>query len=53
MPEVVSVGLTEEEAREENNNIKVSKFTFMTNGKALGMGEAEGITGKPIHLARG
>jgi len=43
MPEVASVGLTEEEARKENNNIKVSKFPFMANGKALGMGETEGI----------
>ncbi|OQY38403.1 dihydrolipoyl dehydrogenase [Candidatus Atribacteria bacterium 4572_76] len=43
MPEVASVGLTEEEARKENNNIKVSKFPFMANGKALGMGETEGV----------
>jgi len=43
MPEVGSVGLTEEEARKENNNIKVSKFPFMANGKALGMGETEGM----------
>ncbi|MEA3453966.1 MAG: dihydrolipoyl dehydrogenase [Candidatus Caldatribacteriota bacterium] len=43
MPEVASVGLTEEEARKENNNIKVSKFPFMANGKALCMGETEGM----------
>jgi len=43
MPEVASVGLTEEEARKENNNIKISKFPFMANGKALGMGETEGM----------
>ena len=43
IPEVASVGLTEEEARKENNNIKVSKFPFMANGKALGMGETEGM----------
>jgi len=43
MPEVASVGLTEEEARKENNNIKVSKFPFMANGKAMGMEEAEGM----------
>ena len=43
MPEVASVGLTEAEARKENNNIKVSKFPFMANGKALGMGETEGM----------
>ena len=43
MPEVASVGLTEEEAQKENNNIKVSKFPFMANSKALGMGETEGM----------
>lgn len=44
MPEVASVGLTEEEARKENhNNIKVSKFPFIANGKALSMGETEGM----------
>jgi len=43
MPEVASVGLTEEEARKENNNLKISKFPFMANGKALGMGETEGM----------
>ncbi|HAJ32619.1 MAG TPA: dihydrolipoyl dehydrogenase [Candidatus Atribacteria bacterium] len=43
MPEVASVGLTEEEARKENDNIKISKFPFMANGKALGMGETEGM----------
>jgi len=43
MPEVASVGLTEGEARKENDNIKISKFPFMANGKALGMGEAEGM----------
>jgi dihydrolipoamide dehydrogenase len=43
MPEVASVGLTEEEARQENDNIKVSKFPFIANGKALGMGETEGM----------
>ena len=42
MPEVADVGLTEEEARKENDNIKVSKFPFMANGKALGMDETEG-----------
>ncbi|HER24358.1 MAG TPA: dihydrolipoyl dehydrogenase [Candidatus Atribacteria bacterium] len=43
MPEVASVGLTEEEAGKENHKIKVSKFPFMANGKALCMGESEGM----------
>ncbi|MBA7584615.1 Dihydrolipoyl dehydrogenase [subsurface metagenome] len=43
IPEVASVGLTEEEARRENSNIKVSKFPFRANSKALIMGETEGM----------
>jgi dihydrolipoamide dehydrogenase len=43
MPEVASIGLTEEEARKENDNIKVYKFHFTTNGKALDMGGTEGM----------
>ncbi len=43
MPEVASVGLTEEEARKENINIKISKFPFIANSKALAMGETDGL----------
>ena len=42
-PEVASVGLTESEAREKYSNIKVSKFPYVANGKALAMGEKEGM----------
>ena len=43
MPEVASVGLTEKEAREKYSQVKISKFPYMANGKALGMGETEGL----------
>ncbi|MBA7693403.1 Dihydrolipoyl dehydrogenase [subsurface metagenome] len=43
IPEIASVGLTEEEARKENSNIKVSKSPFRANSKALIMGEIEGM----------
>jgi len=43
IPEVASVGLTEPQARKENSNIKVSKSSFVANGKALAMGETEGL----------
>ena len=43
IPEVASVGLTEPQARKENSNIKVSKSSFAANGKALAMGETEGL----------
>ena len=42
MSEVASAGLTEEKARKGNNSIEVSKFLFMANVNALGMGEVEG-----------
>jgi len=43
IPEVASVGLTEKEAREKYPRTKISKFPYMANGKALGMGEVEGL----------
>ncbi|MCJ7788651.1 MAG: dihydrolipoyl dehydrogenase [Candidatus Atribacteria bacterium] len=43
LPEVASVGLTEEEARKKYDQVKVSKFPYLANGKALGMGETEGM----------
>lgn len=42
-PEVASVGLTEEKAREQYTSIKVGKFNFRANGKALGIGETYGF----------
>lgn len=41
-PEVGCVGLTEEQAREQGYNVKVSRFPFAAIGKALTMGETEG-----------
>lgn len=43
-PEVASVGLTEAQAREQNPNIRVGKFPWVANGKALTANEAEGFT---------
>ncbi len=43
IPEVASVGLREKEARDKGLDIKVSKFPFTANGRALAMGEAEGV----------
>ena len=42
-PEVAHVGLTEDEAKEKGLDIKVSKFMFGANGKALAMGEGDGL----------
>lgn len=42
-PQVANVGLTEDQARARVNNIKVGKFPFMANGKAIALGETEGM----------
>ena len=42
-PEVASVGLSEEEAHQKGYSIKVGRFPFMGNGKALILGEREGF----------
>jgi dihydrolipoamide dehydrogenase len=42
-PQVASVGLTEAKAKEAGYEIKVGKFPFMANGKAIAMGEPDGL----------
>ncbi len=42
-PQVASVGLTEAKAREAGHDIRVGRFPFIGNGKAIAMGEPEGL----------
>ncbi|WP_298090408.1 dihydrolipoyl dehydrogenase [uncultured Sphingomonas sp.] len=42
-PQVASVGLTEAKAKEAGYSVKVGKFPFIGNGKAIALGEAEGF----------
>ncbi|MGZ4162369.1 MAG: FAD-dependent oxidoreductase, partial [Neobacillus sp.] len=42
-PEVSSVGITEEQAKEKGYNVKVGKFSFRVIGKALVFGESDGF----------
>ena len=42
-PQVASVGLTEAKAKEAGYSIKVGRFPFIGNGKAIALGEAEGM----------
>ncbi|HEX5184654.1 MAG TPA: dihydrolipoyl dehydrogenase [Allosphingosinicella sp.] len=42
-PQVASVGLTEAKAKEQGLKVKVGKFPFIGNGKAIALGEAEGF----------
>lgn len=43
MPQIASVGLTEEAAKIEGHQISVGRFPFMGNGKAIALGEEEGL----------
>ena len=42
-PQVASVGYTEAKAKELGHDIKVGRFPFIGNGKAIALGEAEGM----------
>ncbi|MCR8546959.1 dihydrolipoyl dehydrogenase [Salipiger sp. P9] len=42
-PQVASVGLTEAQAKEKGYDIKVGRFPFIGNGKAIALGEPEGL----------
>jgi len=42
-PEVASIGLSEAEALEKGLDIKVGRFPFVANGRALASGEREGV----------
>lgn len=42
-PQVASVGLTEKRAKEAGYDIKVGRFPFMGNGKAIALGEPDGL----------
>ncbi|OJY76975.1 MAG: dihydrolipoyl dehydrogenase [Rhodospirillales bacterium 70-18] len=42
-PQVASVGMTEARAREAGHEVRVGKFPFIGNGKAIAMGEPEGL----------
>ena len=42
-PQVASVGFTEAAAKEAGYEVKVGKFPFVGNGKAIALGEAEGF----------
>jgi dihydrolipoamide dehydrogenase len=42
-PQVASVGLTEAKAKEAGYQVKVGKFPFIGNGKAIALGETDGF----------
>jgi len=42
-PQIASVGLTEQAAKEQKFDIRVGRFPFMGNGKAIALGEDQGL----------
>jgi len=42
-PQVANIGLTEKQAVEKGLTIKIGKFPFAANGKAIALGETEGL----------
>ena len=42
-PQIASVGMTEAKARDAGHQLKVGKFPFIGNGKAIALGEPDGL----------
>ena len=42
-PQVASIGMTETQAKSKNLNLKIGKFPFIGNGKAIALGDSEGL----------
>jgi len=52
-PQVASIGLTEAQAKEKGHTVKVGKFPFRANGKALAIAEHEGLVKIVSHAKYG
>jgi dihydrolipoamide dehydrogenase len=52
-PQVASVGMTETKAKAAGHSVKVGKFPFIGNGKAIALGEAEGFIKTVFDAATG
>jgi dihydrolipoamide dehydrogenase len=50
-PQIASVGLTEAAAKEKGYEIKIGRFPFIANGKAIALGEDQGLV-KTVFDAR-
>jgi dihydrolipoamide dehydrogenase len=53
IPQVASVGLTEQAAKEKNIEVRVGRFPFVGNGKAVALGEDQGLTKVIFHKKSG
>jgi dihydrolipoamide dehydrogenase len=53
MPQVASVGLSEKKAKEAGYEVRVGRFPYRANGKALALGEPEGLVKTVFDAATG
>lgn len=42
-PQVASIGMTEQKAKEEGRDVKIGRFPYQGNGKAIALGETDGM----------
>lgn len=52
-PQVASVGLTEEKAKAAGYELRVGRFPYLGNGKAIALGEPEGLVKTIFHAKTG
>jgi dihydrolipoamide dehydrogenase len=52
-PQVASVGLSERKAKETGRKVKVGRFPFVGNGKAIALGEPDGLVKTVFDAATG
>ncbi|MHB8529970.1 MAG: dihydrolipoyl dehydrogenase, partial [Caulobacteraceae bacterium] len=52
-PQIASTGLTEAQARERGLEVKIGRFPFRANGKAIASGETEGLVKTVFDAATG
>jgi dihydrolipoamide dehydrogenase len=52
-PQIASVGLTEQKAKEQGFEVKIGRFQFVGNGKAIALGEPEGMVKTIFEKATG
>jgi dihydrolipoamide dehydrogenase len=43
MPQIASIGMTEQAAKDAGRKVKVGRFPYLGNGKAIALGETEGL----------
>ncbi len=53
IPQIASVGLTEAAAREAGYTVRVGRFPYTANGKAIALGETEGLVKTVFDAATG